>query len=167
MNVSLTLRLLLLVCAAQAAARLDCPKRAIEGFDERGNRLCFLFERFAAQFVIAESLCRASNGTLASIGSQLVNNFLARIFKSLFLLLLICILLAYRKWCGGVRRSSRARVLDWREHVSIRRLLELDEWRAALVFALVDERQNGEQLGGAELQRNRNRRRQLASSRLL
>ncbi|KAI6173924.1 Lectin C-type domain protein [Aphelenchoides besseyi] len=55
-----------------------CPEDAIVGFTEDGTAACYLFERFKAQFVTAEYLCRDSHGHLASIGDLFVNDFVAQ-----------------------------------------------------------------------------------------
>jgi len=53
----------------------DCPDGSIEGFD---GQTCYLYERFPAQFVTAERLCRDSHGHLASVGDLFVNDFIAQ-----------------------------------------------------------------------------------------
>jgi len=56
----------------------ECPEGAIEGFTEEGTAACYLYERFPAQFVTAERLCRDSHGHLASISNLFVNDFVAQ-----------------------------------------------------------------------------------------
>ncbi|KAI6243766.1 C-type lectin domain containing protein [Aphelenchoides fujianensis] len=55
-----------------------CPEGAIPGFTEDASAICYLFERFPAQFTTAEQLCRDSDGHLASVGDLLVNDFVAQ-----------------------------------------------------------------------------------------
>jgi hypothetical protein len=55
----------------------DCPDGAVVGWTEQGSAGCYFFERFPAQFVTAERLCRDSNGHLASVPDLSVNTFIA------------------------------------------------------------------------------------------
>jgi len=69
---------LLLFSALVNFALGTCPPGAIEGFTEKGLSACFLYERFPAQFITAERLCRDARGHLASITDLFINDFVAQ-----------------------------------------------------------------------------------------
>jgi len=71
-------RVVLLIFSIAYSAFAVCPDGAVEGFTEDGTDACYLYERFPAQWVTAEKLCRDSQGHLASISNLFVNDFVAQ-----------------------------------------------------------------------------------------